>query len=388
MQSSLAVQQASVLLTMTIGVPREVKTDEYRIGLLPVGAQLFARAGHRVIIETQAGTGSGFSDDDYASAGAVMVPSAADVWALADMIIKVKEPQASERPLMRRGQIVFTYFHFAADAVLTRECLDAGIVAIAYETIRDREGRLPLLTPMSEIAGKMSVQEGAKYLERPMSGRGVLLGGVPGVAPAHVLILGGGIVGTSAAKIAAGFGATVVIMDINLERLRYLDDIMPANVQTIYSDPFAIAQQLRLADLVIGAVLIPGARAPHLITREHLKEMKPGSVIVDVAIDQGGCVETSRPTTHQRPTYLVDGIVHYCVANIPGAVARTSTQALCNATLPYALRIAAGGYLAAAAADPGLAAGINMIEGALTNQAVADSTGLPYSPSRFSSSTQ
>lgn len=365
---------------MTIGIPREVKSDEYRIGLLPVGAQLLTRAGHRVIVETQAGAASGFTDDDYVAAGALIMASPIDVWAQADMIIKVKEPQKSEWPLMRRGQIVFAYFHFAADAALTRGCLDAGIVAIAYETIRDREHRLPLLTPMSEIAGRMSAQEGAKYLELPMSGRGVLLGGVPGVAPAHVLILGGGVVGANAAKVAAGLGATVVIMDINLDRLRYLNDIMPANVQTIYSDPFAITQQLRLADLVIGAVLIPGARAPRLVTRGHLKEMKRGSVIVDVAIDQGGCVETSRPTTHQHPTFVVDGIVHYCVTNIPGAVALTSTRALCNATLPYALRLANSGYVKTAANDPGLAEGINMIEGTLTSKAVADALSIPYSP--------
>lgn len=360
---------------MTIGVPREVKTDEYRVGLLPVGADLLTRAGHRVLIERQAGVASGCSDEDYTSAGATLVDSPAEIWA-ADLIIKVKEPQESEYPRMHRGQVVFTYFHFAADRELTQACLDRGIVAVAYETIHDKAGRLPLLTPMSEIAGKMSVQEGAKFLERPMSGRGILLGGVPGVAPAKVLVLGGGVVGTNAAKIAAGLGATVILMDINLERLRYLSDVMPANVQTVYSDPHSVREYLRQADLVIGAVLIPGARAPRLITRKDLVQMKHGSVIVDVAIDQGGCTETSRPTTHRDPTYIEEGVVHYCVTNIPGAVSRTSSLALCNATLPYALRLANLGYQAAAAEDAGVAEGINMIDGRLTNKAVAEAMGI------------
>ena len=361
---------------MTIGVPREIKTDEYRVGLLPVGAELLARAGHRVLVEHQAGVASGFSDEDYRRAGSTLVEPAGAIWAEADMIIKVKEPQQSEFALLRAGQVVFTYFHFAADTGLTQECLDRKIVAVAYETIHDHAGRLPLLTPMSEVAGKMSVQEGAKYLERPMSGRGILLGGVPGVAPAHVLVLGGGVVGTNAAKVAAGLGATVVIMDINLERLRYLSDVMPTNVQTVYSDPHSVREYLRRADLVIGAVLIPGARAPRLVTRKDLTEMKNGSVIVDVAIDQGGCTETSRPTTHRDPTYIEEGVVHYCVTNIPGAVSRTSSLALCNATLPYALRLANMGYRKAADADAGIAAGINMIEGRLTNAAVAQATGI------------
>jgi alanine dehydrogenase len=282
--------------------------------------------------------------------------------------------------LFRRGQVIFTYFHFAASASLTQQCVQSGIVAIAYETIRDRQGRLPCLTPMSEIAGKMSIQEGAKYLEKPMMGRGILLGGVPGVAPAHVVVLGGGIVGTQAAKVAAGLGANVAIMDINLDRLRYLDDIMPANVKTIFSDAHTIREHLREADLVIGAVLIPGAKAPRLVSRQDLVAMKNGSVIVDVAIDQGGCIETSRPTTHQQPTYVVEGVVHYCVTNMPGAVGRTSTIALCNATLPYAVRIAGKGYQQAAAEDAGFSEGINLIEGKVTNAAVADALHLPYEP--------
>ena len=284
----------------------------------------------------------------------------------ADMIVKVKEPQPAEIARFRAGQIVFTYFHFAADKALTQACLTSGIVAIAYETIKDRQGRLPLLTPMSEIAGKMSIQEGAKYLEKPMMGRGILLGGVPGVAPAHVVVLGAGIVGTNAAKVAAGLGANVALMDINLDRLRYLDDVMPANVKTIFSDAHTVREHLLQADLVVGAVLIPGATAPRLVKRDDLKAMKNGSVIVDVAIDQGGCIETSRPTTHKDPTYVVEGVVHYCVTNMPGAVGRTSTIALCNATLPYALRIANKGYQRAAEEDPGLGEGVNLAGGRVT----------------------
>jgi alanine dehydrogenase len=364
---------------MRVGVPKEIKADEYRVGLMPVGAESLARAGHQVLVETQAGVASGFADEAYLKAGARIVAAAGEVFGGADMIVKVKEPQPQEIGLFRRGQIVFTYFHFAASAELTRQCAASGIVAIAYETIRDRQGRLPCLTPMSEIAGKMSIQEGAKYLEKPMMGRGILLGGVPGVAPAHVVVLGGGVVGTQAAKVAAGLGATVAIMDINLERLRYLDDIMPANVKTIFSDAHTIREHLLEADLVIGAVLIPGAKAPRLVTRADLVEMKKGSVIVDVAIDQGGCFETSRPTTHREPTFVVEGVVHYCVTNMPGAVGRTSTIALCNATLPYALRIAAGGYKKAAADDPGLACGINLVDGRVTNAAVAEAVQQPFS---------
>lgn len=365
---------------MKIGVPKEIKSDEYRVAMTPAGAETMVKAGHTVMIETQAGVGSGFSDEQYTAVGATIVPTARDVFGAADMIIKVKEPQPAEIALFKPGQIVFTYFHFAASRELTQACMESEVVAIAYETIEDRRKTLPLLTPMSEIAGKMSVQEGAKYLEKPMSGRGILLGGVPGVAPANVVILGGGVVGTAAAKIAAGLGANVVLMDISLDRLRYLDDIMPANVSTIYSNSYNIREHLQLADLVIGAVLIPGAKAPRLVTRDDLKLMKPGAVIVDVAIDQGGCVETARPTTHKEPTYIVDHVVHYCVANMPGAVGRTSTLALTNATLPYALKIAQHGYQKTAADDPGFAEGINLVGGKVTYKAVADCFGLKYSP--------
>ena len=363
---------------MRIGVPKEIKADEYRVAMMPVGAETLTKAGHQVFIETQAGAPSGFADEDYAKAGATIVPTAAEVFSKAEMIVKVKEPQPQEISMFHRGQVVFTYFHFAASKPLTQACLDAGIVAIAYETIHDKNERLPLLTPMSEIAGKMSIQEGAKYLEKPMMGRGILLGGVPGVAPAHVVVLGAGVVGTNAAKVAAGLGANVVIMDINIDRLRYLDDVMPANVYTLYSDAHNVREQLRLADLVIGAVLIPGARAPRLVTRQDLVAMKNGSVIVDVAIDQGGSIETSRPTTHSQPVFVVEGVVHYCVTNMPGAVGRTSTIALCNATLPYAVKIANKGYERAAEEDPGFRQGINMADGKLTNAAVAEALGMEF----------
>ena len=357
---------------MRIGVPKEVKSDEYRIAMMPVGAETLVKAGHEVRVQANAGSNSGFADADYEQAGAKIVQTAEEIFANSDMIVKVKEPQPSEIKLFRKGLILFTYFHLAASRELTEACLSSGIVAIAYETIKDRKGSLPLLTPMSEIAGKMSIQEGAKYLEKPMMGRGILLGGVPGVAPAHVVVLGGGIVGTNAAKVAAGLGANVMIMDVNLDRLRYLDDVMPANVHTIFSDIHTVREQIRLADLVIGAVLIPGAKAPRLVSRADLVAMKNGSVIVDVAIDQGGCFETSRPTTHKDPTYVIDGVVHYCVTNMPGAVGRTSTNALCNATLPYAMKIASKGYRKAAAEDAGLAEGINLVEGVVTYAAVAD----------------
>lgn len=365
---------------MTIGVPREIKADEYRVSLLPVGAEILTRGGHTVLVQETAGLASGFPDDAYVAAGASIVATAEEIWSRADLIVKVKEPQAQEWPLMRPGQIVFTYFHFAADAKLTRACLDRRITAVAYETITDREGRLPLLAPMSEIAGKMSAQQAAKYLEKPMSGAGILLGGVPGVAPATALVLGGGIVGANAAKVLAGLGANVIILDINLDRLRYLAEIMPANVQTVYSDPHTVQRYLPQASAVIGAVLIPGARAPRLVRREQLRLMRPGSVIVDVAIDQGGCVETSRPTTHHEPTYKVDGVVHYCVTNIPGAVCQTSSVALCNATFPYLTRIAEAGLREAAAHDVGIQTGINTLDGALTNRAVAEALGIQYTP--------
>ncbi|MCB9846653.1 MAG: alanine dehydrogenase [Phycisphaeraceae bacterium] len=365
---------------MIVGVPSEVKSDEYRVGLLPVGAELLSRRGHQVIVQSGAGTGSGFSDDDYRTAGASILPGAPEVWAQADMIMKVKEPQSQEWPHMRDGQVVFTYFHFAADRDLTLACLEHRIVAVAYETLEQPGPRgkptLPLLTPMSEIAGSMATQEGAKFLERPQKGRGILLGGVPGVEPGRVLVLGGGVVGTCAAKIAAGMGADVIIMDVDLDRMRYLEDVMSDNVTTIYSDPHAIRKYLSWADLVIGAVLLPGAKAPHLILRDDLKRMKEGSVIVDVSIDQGGCVETSRVTTHGSPTYIIDGVVHYCVGNMPGAVARTSTQALNNATIPWALRLADEGPWPIARRDPGFALAINMDGGRLLNKPVAEAHDL------------
>ncbi|MGF1634235.1 MAG: alanine dehydrogenase [Phycisphaerae bacterium] len=362
---------------MRIGVPREIKSDEHRIAMMPVGVEMLVAGGHEVLVESGAGVGSGFDDAAYEAVGGRVTEDVEAVFDV-DMIVKVKEPQPAEIARFKPGQVIFTYFHFAADRALTERCLEAGIVAVAYETIVDRAGKLPLLTPMSEIAGKMSVQEGAKYLEKPMQGRGMLLGGVPGVAPSKVVVLGGGVVGTNAAKVAAGLGAHVALMDVNLDRLRYLDDVMPANVDTLYADPHNIRQYVAEADLVIGAVLVPGAKAPHLVRREHLRTMKDGAVIVDVAVDQGGCVETSRPTTHQDPIFIVDGVVHYCVANMPGAVARTSTIALCNATMPYAVRLAKHGYLKAAAEDAGLALGVNMAHGVLTNAAVADAFDMPY----------
>ncbi len=365
---------------MIVGVVKEIKAHEYRVGMIPSGAAALALAGHRVLIERSAGVGSGFSDEDYAASGAEIVGSPTDVFASADMVVKVKEPQPNEYRMLRPGQVCFTYFHFAADRELTEGVLKTRCVAIAYETVRDKSGRLPLLTPMSEVAGKMSVQEGAKYLERPMSGRGILLGGVPGVEPATVLILGAGVVGTNAAKVAAGLGAHVVLMDVNLDRLRYLSDVMPANVKLLFSDPSLITHHIIEADLVIGAVLIPGARCPILVTKEHLKMMKPGAVIVDVGVDQGGCCETIRPTTHDHPTYIVDDVVHYGVTNMPGAVGRTSTYALSNATMPYVHRLATCGYRRACKDDPGLAAGVDIHEGVLTNKDVATTFGLEYRP--------
>jgi alanine dehydrogenase len=365
---------------MIVGVPKEIKQDEYRVALLPVGAEELTRAGHTVLVERGAGLGSGINDEVYSANGAELIDSPAEIYARAELVIKVKEPQPREYSLLRPGQILFTYFHFAADASLTQRVLESGVTAVAYETLRGKQGDLSCLTPMSEVAGRMSIQEGAKYLERPQEGRGILLGGVPGVLPAHITILGGGVVGKNAAQIAAGFQADVSILDINVDRLRYLEDIMPGNVNTLYSDRHNIREELQLADLVIGSVLIPGARAPKLVTREDLKLMKPGSVIIDVAIDQGGCLETSRPTTHSQPTYIVDGIVHYCVTNMPGAVGRTSTYALCNVTFPYALRIADQGLMAACAADPGLTEAVNMHAGKVTNRAVAGTFGLRYQP--------
>jgi len=357
---------------MIVGIPRETKADEYRVALLPVGGELLTKDGHTVLVERDAGVGSGYADEEYAAAGVQMVETADEVFSRSEMIVKVKEPQPDEIEKLREGQTVFTYFHFAASRELTEQCLARGIIAVAYETLEDREGKLPLLIPMSEVAGKMSIQEGAKYLEKPMRGRGILLGGVAGVEPAHVLIIGGGVVGACAARVAAGMGASVVIMDINLDRLRYLEQIMPANVQCVYCDPHAVQRHAIQADLVVGAVLIPGGRAPVLLDERILKMMQPGAVVVDVSIDQGGCFATSRPTTHGEPTYIVEGVVHYCVANIPGAVARTSAQALCNATLPYVRELAELGVDKFAALDAGHAAAVNTRDGKLTNAAVAE----------------
>jgi alanine dehydrogenase len=363
---------------MIIGVPREVKSHEYRVGMLPVGVEELTQHGHRVLVEKGAGIGSGIPDDLYAANGAEIVTAPSAVYGEADLIVKVKEPMPSELPLLRPGQLVFTYFHLAADEQLTRDLLQTGITAIAYETLRGPGGSLPCLIPMSEVAGRMSIQEGAKYLERPQEGRGILLGGVPGVPPAHILILGGGIVGKNAARIAAGFQADISILDINMDRLRHLEDVMPANVNTLYSDRHTIREELRLADLVIGAILIPGAKAPHLVSAQDLRLMKPGAVIIDVCIDQGGCFETSRPTSHGEPTYVVDDIVHYCVTNMPGAVGRTSTYALCNVTFPYVFRLASQGLRAACLSDRGLVEAVNIHEGKLTNEAVAATFGAPY----------
>jgi alanine dehydrogenase len=365
---------------MIIGVPKEIKPDEYRVALTPAGVERLKRGGHTVVIERGAGVGSGIGDEDYETYGAEMVASASEVWERAELICKVKEPLAPEIAQIRENQVVFTYFHFAASRELTEGVRDSNCVAIAYETIEDRDGRLPLLAPMSEVAGKMSVQEGAKYLEKPMEGRGILLGGIPGVEPAKVLVLGAGIVGTCAARLAAGLGANVVLMDIDLYRLRYLDEVMPANVTTVYSTDVAIRKHLQEADLVVGAVLIPGARCPMLVRREYLALMKNGAVIVDVGVDQGGCCETTRPTTHKEPIYVVDGVVHYGVANMPGAVGRTSTFGLTNATMPYLVQLANQGYEKACAADPGLAKGINIAYGKITYQPVADAFDLPFEP--------
>jgi alanine dehydrogenase len=363
-----------------VGVPREIKPDEYRVAMLPVGVEELTHAGHTVVVEHGAGLGSGLPDQAYAAAGARLVATAAEVFDAAELIVKVKEPLAAEWPLLRPGKALFTYLHLAADRTLTQALLASGATCLAYETLTDEHGLLPLLKPMSEVAGRMSIQEGAKYLERPQMGRGILLAGVPGVAPAHVTILGGGVVGANAAKVAAGFKADVAILDVAMDRLRYLDDIMPANVNCLYSDRHTIREQLERADLLIGAVLIPGARAPRLVSRQDLRRMKPGSVVIDVAIDQGGCLETSRPTTHSDPTYVVEDVVHYCVANMPGAVGRTSTFALCNVTLPWVLALATRGVVAAVHALPPLAAATNVHQGRLTNPAVAASFGMPWTP--------
>jgi alanine dehydrogenase len=361
---------------MIIGVPKEIKPAENRISLVPAGAEALRAHGHTVLVERGAGEGSGFADGLYEAVGATIVPDAKDVWGQADMIIKVKEPIEPEWPLMRSGQVIFTYFHFAASEALTRAVMDSGVVAIAYETVQLPSGELPLLTPMSEVAGRMAVQEGAKYLERFYGGRGILLGGVPGVVPAEVVIVGGGVVGTNAAKMAAGLGAHVTILDVSLERLRYLSDVMPANVDLVYSNRHNILEQLAKADLLVGAVLVPGAKAPSLVTKADLKEMKKGAVIVDVAVDQGGCVETIKPTTHGEPVYVVDDVVHYAVANMPGGVPRTSTLALTNATFPYAKRLAKHGWRDACKADRSLFLGLNVIEGQVVYPGVAEAFDL------------
>ena len=365
---------------MIIGIPKEIKNNENRVALTPAGAKELVKRGHTVYVQHTAGENSGFPDSAYETVGAKILPSINDVYQTAEMIVKVKEPIAVEYPLVRKGQLVFTYFHFASDEKLTLAMMDSGSVCLAYETVENPDGTLPLLIPMSEVAGRMSIQEGARFLEKPQGGKGILLGGVPGVKPARVLVLGGGIVGYNAALMAAGMGADVTIADISLPRLRHLEEIMPANVRTLYSSTHNIETELPATDLVIGAVLIPGAKAPHLITKEMLGLMKPGSVLVDVAIDQGGCFETSQPTTHADPVYTVAGIVHYCVANIPGAVPQTSTLALTNATLPYVLELADKGWKEACKEDKTLYPGLNIIEGQIVYPAVAEAFGLPCYP--------
>lgn len=360
---------------MIIGLPKEIKPQENRVALVPGGALQLVKHGHTVLVQKTAGDGSGFTDEMYVDAGAQLVDTADEVWQQAEMIIKVKEPYQEELTKMREGQILFTYLHFAASKELTDAVIESKCIAIAYETVEDKKGGLPLLVPMSEVAGRMAAQQGAKYLEKTFGGRGKLLGGVPGVAPANVLVLGGGIVGVNAAKMAAGLGATTTIMDINMDRLRYLSDVMPANVNVVYSNEMNIRHMLPNVDLIIGGVLKPGAKAPHLITRDMLKEMVPGTVLVDVAIDQGGCFETAKPTTHSEPIYFVDEILHYCVANMPGAVPYTSTLALTNVTLPYAIQIANKGWIKALEENEGLAKGLNIANGTIQYQDVADAFG-------------
>lgn len=365
---------------MIIGVPKEIKNNENRVGMTPAGVHELVRKGHKVYVQHTAGMGSGFDDSEYVAAGAEILPTIEDVYATADMIVKVKEPIEPEYKLIRKNQVLFTYFHFACDRALTDAMLESGAVCIAYETVTGPQGGLPLLIPMSEVAGRMSVQEAARFLEKPQGGRGILMGGVPGVKPAKVLVLGGGVVGRNAALMAAGLGADVTITDISLPTLRHLAEVMPRNVKTLYSSRHNIEQELPVTDAVIGSVLIPGAKAPKLVTADMIKLMRPGTVLVDVAIDQGGCFETSHPTTHSDPVYTVDGVVHYAVANIPGAVPYTSTLALTNATLPYAVRLADMGWRDACKADKGLADGLNIVEGKITFKAVAEAFGLPYTP--------
>lgn len=363
---------------MIIGLPKEIKNNENRVALTPAGVAEMLKNGHSVYVQTNAGTGSGFSDEDYVHAGAKILPTIEEVYAIAEMIVKVKEPIESEYKLIREGQILFTYFHFASYKPLTNAMIESGAICIAYETVELADRSLPLLVPMSEVAGRMSIQEGAKYLEKTYGGYGVLLGGVAGVPPAKVLIIGGGIVGTEAAKMAGGLGADVTIMDVNLKRLRYLDDIMPANVKTLMSNEYNVREMVRTHDVIIGAVLIPGAVAPKLVTRDMLTTMRPGTVLVDVAVDQGGCFETTVPTTHDHPTFVIDNVIHYCVANMPGAVPRTSTLALTNATLPYAIQIANKGWKKACVDSEPLKKGLNVVKGKVVYEGVAEAFGLQY----------
>ncbi len=362
---------------MIIGVPKEIKSNENRVALTPAGAFELTKRGHTVYMQSTAGVGSGFSDEEYVKAGASILPTIEETYAIAEMIIKVKEPIASEYDLIKKDQLLFTYFHFASHQVLTDAMIKSGAICLAYETVELPNRSLPLLVPMSEVAGRMATQEGAKYLEKPAKGRGILLGGVPGVPPGNVLILGGGIVGTHAAKMAAGLGANVTIMDINLDRLRELDHILPANVTTVYSNEYNIRQYMKESDLIVGAVLIHGAKAPHLITRDMLKDMRPGTVLVDVAVDQGGCIETCKPTTHDDPTFIIDDVVHYCVANMPGAVPYTSTIALTNATLPYAIQLADKGWKKACKENTPLKLGLNVVNGKVLYKGVADAFDYP-----------
>ncbi len=365
---------------MIIGVPKEIKNNENRVALTPAGAKELVKRGHQVYVQHTAGEGSGFSDSAYTSAGAAILPTIEAVYEAAEMIIKVKEPIEPEYKLIKEGQLLFTYFHFASYEPLTKAMVESKAVCLAYETVEKPDRSLPLLVPMSEVAGRMAIQKGANYLEKPLKGRGILLGGVPGVLPAKVLILGGGIVGTQAAWMAAGLGADVTIMDVSLPRLRYLADVMPANVKTMMSNEYNIRELIKSSDLIVGAVLIPGAKAPHLITRDMLKDMKPGTVLVDVAVDQGGCIETCKPTTHENPTYIIDDVVHYCVANMPGAVPYTSTLALTNATLPYAIQLAEKGWKKAAQDNSDLVPGLNVIHGEIVYKAVAEAFGMDYVP--------
>ena len=361
---------------MIIGVPKEIKNNENRVAMTPAGTKELVKHGHTVYVQHTAGENSGFSDDEYIAMGAKILPTIEDIYQIAEMIVKVKEPVEPEYDLIRENQLVFTYFHFASDETLLHAMIKSKAICLAYETVRDKRGDLPLLIPMSEVAGRMAIHEGARFLEKPQGGKGILIGGVPGVKPAKVLVLGGGVVGYNAALTAAGMGADVVLTDISLPRLRYLSEVLPPNVKTLYSSSYNIEKELPDTDLVIGSVLIPGAKAPHLITKEMIKLLKKGSVLVDVAIDQGGCFETSHPTTHTDPVFMVDGIVHYCVANIPGAVAYTSTLALTNATLPYTIQLANNGWEKACAEDQGLKCGLNVVNGKIVFPAVAEAFSL------------